>query len=184
MPRPINRIPKGLLDFLGLKALGRNPEVFMDDVRPTFELSPWYLGTHAEGLAFSEQLTNVLPVLSFSFRAGFGTAARVPANEWWYLHAATLIVVAPVNAAFRRPGGCFRVNSGINTPINGLVTYPGYLFSNAAQQVGMQQDPTLGVFVPPGTDFGWACEELNLTAMGGGDIARVNLHLTITRLGS
>lgn len=178
--RPINRTPKGLLEFLGLKSLGKNPDVFLDDVRPTFELQPWYMGTAQERLVTGEQLDNTVLPQSFSFRS---LSTFVPPDQWWLLHQVTVTAVAPANAAIRRPGAMLRSNSGLNTPLDALVVYPGFLYNSSVQLVGTEGRPYTA-WLPPGAELGWCCEELNLSAMGGGDIARVNVHLTITRVGS
>lgn len=39
---PLNLLPSGLLDFFGIKSMGRYPQYLDPDVKPTFELSEWY----------------------------------------------------------------------------------------------------------------------------------------------
>lgn len=45
---PINRVPYGLLGFLGIKNGGRNPSTIADYVQPAWDLSELYLQTNSE----------------------------------------------------------------------------------------------------------------------------------------
>ena len=42
IPSPINRVPRGLLDFLGIRAAGRNPQTLSEQLIPTLDLNDWY----------------------------------------------------------------------------------------------------------------------------------------------
>lgn len=39
---PINRLPRGLLSFFGIKSAGRNPQVLTEELLPTLDLQNWY----------------------------------------------------------------------------------------------------------------------------------------------
>lgn len=43
MPSLVNRLPVGLLSLLGIKSTGLNPSTLLDEVRPTVDLSQYYL---------------------------------------------------------------------------------------------------------------------------------------------
>jgi len=43
MPSLVNRVPQGLLDLLGIKALGLNPAVFPDTLQAVLDLEYFYL---------------------------------------------------------------------------------------------------------------------------------------------
>jgi len=50
MPSLINRVPPGLLSLLGIKAMGENPVVTTDELRPTIELLNFYVGPNSTRL--------------------------------------------------------------------------------------------------------------------------------------
>jgi len=47
----INRIPHGLLSFLGIKNGGRNPQVLSEQLAANFDLMQWYLQQNSESLS-------------------------------------------------------------------------------------------------------------------------------------
>lgn len=75
MAGTINRIPPGLLGFLGLKTSGTNPRDFGGQVTPTWDLSPLYL---ADGYRFTR-------VGSTLVAAGSELLHGPPNGEIWVL---------------------------------------------------------------------------------------------------
>jgi hypothetical protein len=79
--RPISARADGLLSLLGIKNLGRNPDLLNESVQPQLDVEPWYLRSSAIAArsdfvpAFASE-NFVLPALS---------AAD---NEWLYVHMA------------------------------------------------------------------------------------------------
>lgn len=51
IPAPINRIPVGLLDFLGLKSMGELPRYMVSALQPTIDLFRFYADANATELA-------------------------------------------------------------------------------------------------------------------------------------
>ena len=93
--RPIQLIPRGLLGFLQLKNLGKNPSDFPSVLQPTLELFDW--------LTQSEQLSTVGTDAAIA-AVGTNTYLSVPSGEAWWLHdvqasinlaAAATIVCSP-----------------------------------------------------------------------------------------
>lgn len=76
-PPPINKLPLGLLGFLGIKNGGRYPQSLQADLQPSFELQNWYLQTNST----SAQLNG--SVSSIGFNANWWT---VPQGETWAIH--------------------------------------------------------------------------------------------------
>jgi len=73
-PPPINRLPLGLLSFLGIKNGGRNPQFLGEQLSPTFDLVAWYLQSNSRSLSLNGNVTAV----------GFNSAWwTVPVGETW-----------------------------------------------------------------------------------------------------
>lgn len=73
----ISRLPVGLLDFLGLKNLGRNPDELALTVVPMLDMRDFYL---------ADRWTNVVETgLSAAGTANTSTVTRVPAGEIWWI---------------------------------------------------------------------------------------------------
>lgn len=63
---PINRIPWGLLGFMGIKNGGRNPSALADFVQPGWDLSELYLQTNSEFFSTSGNINALGYNLGFS----------------------------------------------------------------------------------------------------------------------
>ena len=72
----INRLPNGLLGYLGLKTLGANPRTLGDVVAPTWDLSELYLADGAK----HESATGVIGT-------GTNIAHTAPNGFVWVVHA-------------------------------------------------------------------------------------------------
>jgi hypothetical protein len=75
----INRIPSGLLGFLGIKNGGRYPQQLSDVLMPTVNMAPWYIQTNIQSRRATP--VNVTAV-------GFTSYLQVPAGELWAITAA------------------------------------------------------------------------------------------------
>lgn len=77
---PINRVPKGLLGFLDIKAMGKNPSRFAEQTAGVVETTPFYL-TDGERLINDWALGTVV----LAGRGFDGSAAlfTVPQNKIW-----------------------------------------------------------------------------------------------------
>lgn len=95
---PINRIPQGLLSFLGIKAGGAAPQAFSQSLLPNIDMLRWYAdGNSSEGFANGAVVNATaaagsIPITSAQWIAGGGTdfadggaSTTVPQNERWLL---------------------------------------------------------------------------------------------------
>lgn len=181
MPRPVNRIPHGYLDFFGLKSLGKNPNVLLDDVRPTVDLREWYLRTNAQAVRFNQQLVagSAYPASDPHIATG---AQVVPAGEWWYVHSCTLIVFSMAAAVVQSPGVMSVRDSQPSQYYEGLITTdPAVLASGAAAAArswAFHSQPR--IWFPPLTSIGASYGFQDLSGMAPGDVVNFNVHLSIT----
>lgn len=80
MAQPINRVPPGLTSLLGIKAMGRNPNLLGDELLGTIELGALY------GEAGIETITGTTPVANTVGQWEFtnsGTRPRPGPGELW-----------------------------------------------------------------------------------------------------
>lgn len=180
--RPINRQPFGFLDFFGLKSLGKNPEVMNDQVQPTLDMREWYLRTNAEQLRGLVQLVAPYTGPASDPFAG-DPSLTVPAGEWWYVHAATLVV-------FQQPGWSL-ITPGIMTVRNSapaqyyealLSTTRGESFGTGTVAYSASWHSRPRCWLPPRTEIGasWVSVD-DPGPPSPGDVLNFNIHLSITR---
>lgn len=74
-PTPINRLPNGLLGFLGIKNGGRYPDQMGTTLAPTWDLSDLYLGTNVEVATNGPNATGT----------NFVGHHTVPQGQIWYV---------------------------------------------------------------------------------------------------
>lgn len=79
MASPINAIPEGLLDILGVKNQGRYPDTLSETVFGTLELLPLY---SIQRLQYANEAALTLTGTATTF-----CALAVPANEIWWVKA-------------------------------------------------------------------------------------------------
>jgi hypothetical protein len=79
--RPISARADGLLSLLGMKNLGRNPDLLNESVQPVLDAQGWYLRSSA----VASRLDFVSAFASENYSAPFLVAAD---NEWLYVHHA------------------------------------------------------------------------------------------------
>jgi len=84
VPAPINRLPTGLLSFLGTKAMGVNPGSLAGELVPVMDLTKWYVTSTFENVA-----TNANTITTGD---SFPTGVVVPAGEVWYVDSFTVRV--------------------------------------------------------------------------------------------
>ena len=130
MPSLIQRIPPGLLSFLGLKSTGQNPNNLSDTVVPVLDLEHLYL---AQDLQVSSNTQNVA-------NAGQSISLAVPNGEAWRVlgfgySADTLTATATLKVALK-----IAPNGSVACPVG--TSWPPHVVSAASDIV---QD---GIFVP------------------------------------
>jgi len=154
-PPPINRLPVGLLDFLGIRAGGRNPQNLTEQLLPTLDLLRWYKDAQ-QFLSFvslaplvANQNEGILPLTGLP---GL-TNGLVPNNEAWILMPGTGLgwsfdVVAGLRA---RGQMCIQQNPGAGSGV--LIPLPmlpwGYDTSDAAIIQGGGMTLMTEMWMPP-----------------------------------
>ena len=84
----INRVPFGLLDFLATKTQGDNPSQLLQEVRPTLDLTKFFIAERMEN--FSEVQVSAAAAGGFTF--------TVPVGEIWFpVTASMTMIVADAN---------------------------------------------------------------------------------------
>jgi hypothetical protein len=107
---PINRSASGVLDFLDIKSLGKNPQVFGETVQPVLEMREFYQALHVRrwDVAFSTTTIGgqdgVPLVISATtpadlFALVVAGQIVVPQSELWYVERAALHWALPAEAA-------------------------------------------------------------------------------------
>lgn len=152
----INRVPRGLQDFLGSRTLGQNPSDLLQSVRPQVDLSPFYLSA----LDFETTLTASGSVAI----QGTYAVQTVPPDELWLIELISLqsFVIATTGIVAGRI--VLVPASGVAGPIS-----PGY--SDTASAVGaiyLDSNAAERPIFGPGTRIGAekltaATESLSLT---------------------
>jgi len=69
----INRVPYGLQELLGSTAQGDNPSELLQEVRPAFDIEPYW---HADRVVSTDGSVAAIGI-------GAGLAFTVPAGEYW-----------------------------------------------------------------------------------------------------
>lgn len=81
---PLNRVPTGLLDFLGIKNGGRNPVTLGEVLAPTWNLAQHYLDAASQTRRGTGNLTNADRGLIISYGHG------VPDGQVWWIDRVSL----------------------------------------------------------------------------------------------
>lgn len=160
MSGPINTLPAGFLDLLGLKTGGVNPPVALDEVRPAMEMRDFYLAqrkaiytgnignfnVNVEGFEFLP-ITNTSPE-----QLAVGGQLFVPPTEvWWLEWMETWILFDTVASQVGTIVPAFRVSSRVITP---PTLGHGATSSSAAVGNARSQQIAKEIFVMPGTEIG------------------------------
>jgi hypothetical protein len=140
----INRLPLGLLGFLGIKNGGRYPQELSDTLAPTWDLSDIYLNANAENRV------DVLAIAALGSQAFF----TVPAGEAWY------VIIA--SAATGTLGAGVTIELGLQTTDAAALVTTALTQMSGARTVGQRCAVALerGIYLPPGSTFGINCTQL------------------------
>lgn len=115
---PINRLPEGLLGFLDIKSMGKNPSTLLDQVQAIISLEPFYaLASISSSFsrAAGPAVTNVFETFTTPAYTNAGAALpeTVPPQEIWLVTNfsvnATGTVVPTVLPAFLDTSGTSQV---------------------------------------------------------------------------
>jgi len=91
IPAPINRLPLGLLSFLDIKQMGKNPAALGDVLLPVLEMGEFFLGPHVSRRASTG--------VSVTGVGNFATDLVVPNGKVWIVRQAVLRSSAVLGAA-------------------------------------------------------------------------------------
>lgn len=148
----INRIPTGILGFLGIKNFGRNPEEVAGYLQPTWDYQRWYLETNAQ---FRNQ--------AVSFNAvGFFAAFQVPTNEVWAVHSLSCLG-GPLGA-----GQQLNIQPAIANQSSNIFTILPQVVSRVAATVGSYAvcSASYPFVLGPGEVAGYFCSDLAAGPVG------------------
>lgn len=141
MAGPINRLPWGLLGFLGLKNFGQYPNQLVESLQPTWDLLELYAGAHGEHV-----FTGLTQFTATGFVTG-GAAVLVPQTELWYVSQSSSAYATGVGETLSAKHGYID-----GTLMEGMLTQGSTVL--AASQISHAAG-SFPVFVGPGTQLGW-----------------------------
>ncbi len=99
MARPLNTVPRALLDLLGLKTGGTNPLGLGDELEPTLEIADLYKMSRVEHTGVTSALLQ---------DRGDSAELLVPENEVWFLWALSANAGSSLQA-----GDTLQISAGI-----------------------------------------------------------------------
>lgn len=154
---PLNRLPRGLLDFFGIKHGEWGPRTLSSQLVPTFDLLRWYLDTNAleiaadpPALAVNSGSTGISITNTSPVNLSNGVDLIVPQNEYWIFLEASVQTIFSAAAGQTARTGLRSISSA-----GQLFLWPmasgGYDASVAAVQQAGWSYLINPVFVPPGS---------------------------------
>jgi hypothetical protein len=151
MPSQINRVPPGLLSLMDIKALGRNPDLLLDEVRPVFELREFYtrIYTQSEGTALLAVATPGAHAFT-GITAGPGEVVLV--SGLCVFTSAALAALTEIR---------FRAAVILNSTPAVPITICGDLAEGVAADIPVSGNNDL-VVIPPGHSLGFVVERIRL----------------------
>lgn len=172
MPADINRQPQGLLGFLDIKNLGRNPSPLSDGLAATLPLTDWYLETAAEYLT-EGNLEIAGPALGYNRWTQAAQNLVVPQNQWWRVHEYSCLTLFDIGGG---SAGCTDVSISLTyempMPIFTGSGSTGQAIDLPTITSGPAQGFVVGagkpaftlakpIWVPPGAIFGYQLTGIN-----------------------
>ena len=182
---PLNRQPRGLLDFFGIQSFGQNPLNLDSRIQPVIDMRDWYAMTNAP---FATQVPAITlgagsgngGTLRFPATTpvnfGDGTRAIVPQDEVWYLYEFVVKAVYAVGADLGEFWPALTDFANGQTRPQPSTTSTLMSGTAAFARVGWAS-MSRPCFVPPGTEF--AAYTSGYTSAGA---MQVEAHLKFLRL--
>ena len=150
MPSKIQQIARGLLDQLGIKGTGINPENLLDDVRPVMDVTNYY------GLAKIEQLSTSETTVNPSEGQSFGVQV-IPPGEAWRVHGIGYRLSNLSTSVFNVSWKSFIRAGGTGTALRvGEINADSQMTNAEQYSEGHIFTPPL--VLPPGSELGLVCE--------------------------
>ena len=173
---PVNLIPSGLLDFLGIKSGGRNPEFLNPGLLGVINLLDWYAQTNAEEFELTRPAIGPAAPTGLNWTATtpvditVGGALVVPQVETWVL--LQYEAEWTFNAA---AGEILNISPAVSISTTGASTVlanslAGHTASNAAQQLNGRRAIRMPWFIPGGSTliaFSHGCITAGTIAVAG-----------------
>lgn len=146
--KPISARADGLLSLLGIKNLGRNPEMLMETVQPVLDAQGWYLRSSSVGY-------NGTGVFAFVGENIFPTELIASDQEWLYIHYADFQIFGLAAGNPHARTFVFR-----NTPGNAATYWstprtPSLLIAG----LDIAQVSVRDLWIPPGVQLGFAGDD-------------------------
>lgn len=145
MPGQINRLPDGILGFLGIKNFGRGPDTLDSVLSGTWDLRDWYLNTNV-----SYQTSSLTAIA-----LGGSLVFTAPTNELWWVTNLSIFH----NAAAASSNTTALCRFGQRTADQVILSESGRVTALQANQFGITQPFILGA----GETLGYSCAELTGT---------------------
>lgn len=147
----INRLPKGLQEFLGNTAQGQNPSELRQDVFPTIDMSPFW---SLDRTKYKRQTGTITTI-------GNGAFITIPPGEVWMpFHMSAIMTgftvgdVVRMNLSLFPPNGDnFVLASGVNIGLTDIV-----------ERVGVSYDWKRPILYSDGMIFGGGVERLDIAS--------------------
>lgn len=147
---PINRLPWGLLSFLGIKNGGRAPSQLGDLLVPVWNSADLYTQTNSECVDVVANIT----------ATGFNTFVEVSAGEHWLVHEFAGFT-APLGAGQSLKYACCALG-GVGS--SHLILAETTVGAVVGERSGSSCQP--GRWFPPRTQFGFLCYQLAAGPVG------------------
>lgn len=162
--RPISARADGLLSLLGIKNLGRNPDLLMESVQPVLDAQGWYLRSSAVGYSGTGPF-------GFIGENVFPAELLASDQEWLYIHYAQFQIFG---LAAGNPFA--RVFVFRNTPGNAQTLWSsGRTASQLIAGVDIAEVQVRDIWIPPGAQLGFAGDDNTVgdTWVWGAQVSRV-----------
>lgn len=139
-PPTINKLPEGLLGFLGIKNGGRYPDQLSSTLLPVADLLAWYANTNRQ---YFRTAINIAAL-------GQTTFFTVPAGEYWYVLHASFITGAMgggqvLNGFLSFTDAAGLRNIGVNDRAAAAATV-GEVFASQARDFWMGPGESIGLY--------------------------------------
>lgn len=150
---PIQEHPRGLLDLLGLKIAGRNPESMLSTLYPGLDLLEWYLNARSVTMV---RALDTIAAGTVGIIGATGNNLLVPQAEWWYVHHLGITAISStgndvkLSPAIIVPGMNHPTSVGTATIILGSGFSGPFAAATAAAPAWLVDRP---FWAPPGSEF-------------------------------
>lgn len=140
----INRLPTGLLGFLGIKNGGEYPKTLGTELVPTINLAPWYLQANVIALRFTPVSVSAI---------GFNSLAQIPNDQAWAVVSAKMNSNAALGAGVTLKGFMAAAIND-NFGVSNVAPLAGYFNATVGEVWVSAQFYPQPIILQPGTQLG------------------------------